>query len=41
MCDIGADAGVDVQTQDLQFESKRLSENLSFPEMAKDGSASR
>lgn len=41
MCDIGADAGVDVQAQDLQLESKRLSENLPFPKVAKDGSAPR
>lgn len=41
MCDFGADAGVDVQTQDLQLKPQRLSEDLSFSKVAKDGSTSR
>lgn len=41
MCDIGAHARVDVQTQDLQLESQRLPEDLPLPEVAENGGTSR
>lgn len=41
MCDIGAHAGVDVQTQDLQLESQRLPKDLPLPEVAENGGTSR
>ncbi len=41
MCDPGAHAGADVQTQDVQSESPRLSEDVSVPEVAEDGRSSR
>lgn len=41
MCDFGAHAGADVQTQDVQFEPQRLLEDLPLPEVATNGSTSR
>lgn len=41
MCDFGAHAGADVQTQDVQFEPQRLPEDLPLPEVAKNGRTSR
>ena len=41
MCYSGAHAGVDVQTQGIWAESKGLSQNNSFPEVAANGSAPR
>lgn len=37
VCDFGAHAGADVQTQDLQPQPQRLPQDLSVPEMAEDG----
>lgn len=41
VCDLGAHAGADVQTQDLQPQSQRLPQDLPLPEMAEDGGTAR
>lgn len=41
VCDSGAHAGADVQTQDIQPQPQRLPQNLPLPEMAEDGGTAR
>lgn len=41
VCDFGAHAGVDVQTQDIQPQPQRLPQDLPLPEMAEDGGTTR
>jgi len=41
VCDPGAHAGADVQTQDVQPQPQRLPQDLSLPEMAEDGGTTR
>lgn len=41
VCDSGAHAGADVQTQDVQPQPQGLPQDLPLPEMAEDGGTTR
>lgn len=41
MCNTGANAGTDVETQNLQPQSQRLPEDLPISEVAADGGTTR
>lgn len=41
VCDFGAHAGADVQTQDIQPQPQGLPQDLPLPEMAEDGGTTR